>query len=180
MLIILFGVSGVGKTSIIEYLIEKNQYKPVRVFTTRELREKEKIKIHLSNEQFKEMFDSEEFMWVNEFFGSLYGTSKMDVMMALNSSERFILDYSLKCFNDVENISCYKIIVKPESIESLKKQIILSKRSDRLDEAIHDYTSNYSEEILKRYKDAGGYVVTNFYKKLEQTINDIKMIIEEE
>lgn len=180
MLIILFGVSGVGKTSIIEYLIEKCQYKPIHVFTTRELREKEKIKIHLSSEQFKEMSDLGEFLWVNEFYGSLYGTSKIDIVKALNSSERFILDYSLKNFKDIERIPCLKIIVKPESTELLKKQIISAKRSERLEETLYDYTSNYSEEVLNKYRDCGVYVVTNLYNKLDQTINEIKMITSED
>lgn len=52
MLVVIFGVSCVGKSTIIEQLV-KEGCKSIRVFTTRELRGGENTKIHLSDEMFE-------------------------------------------------------------------------------------------------------------------------------
>lgn len=67
MLVVIFGVSCVGKSTIIEQLV-KEGCKSIRVFTTRELRGGENTKIHLSDEMFELYMAQNKFIWTNNFF----------------------------------------------------------------------------------------------------------------
>lgn len=48
MLVLITGVSGVGKSTIIECLVESFNWKVVPTYTTRKLRENENYKISIS------------------------------------------------------------------------------------------------------------------------------------
>lgn len=176
MLVVLFGVSCVGKTTIIEKLITQGCL-PIRVYTTRPLRKGEIVKIHLSEENFDEYQNQHRFAWTNQFFNTKYGTSQEDISQALSSPDVYLLDYSLSRKKDFDHIDCKKIIILPESIEALSQQVKSANREDRISEIFCEYESYYSTSAIEEYLHQGFISVTNYYQFPQKAIDDIKSYI---
>ena len=176
MLVVIFGVSCVGKSTIIEQLV-KEGCKSIRVFTTRELRGGENTKIHLSDEMFELYMAQNKFIWTNNFFNIKYGTSSEDVLNATSSDEIFLLDYALSKELDLRNISCIKIILIPENLETLVIQIKAAKRVERMKEILAEYETYYTPNRLEEYKRKGFKVVTNHYLMPQYAIAQVQSLI---
>lgn len=82
-LVILSGVSGVGKSSIVKRFIEENseKYELVRSITTRKARTENEDYTFVSREEFQTLLDEGEFLETNLYQGSkeLYGTPRREV-----------------------------------------------------------------------------------------------------
>lgn len=80
MLVIMSGVSGVGKNTIIRNLMK--EYENIQFFksaTTRPVRQGEDIYINLSPEEFEEYKKRGEFFETEEVHGYMYGTRNADL-----------------------------------------------------------------------------------------------------
>ena len=179
MLTVIFGVSCVGKSTIIEQLLEHGCY-PVRVYTTRALRNGEKLKIHVSDERFEQYVTQQKFVWVNQFFNTIYGTSNEDISKALSSDDVYLLDYALSRESDFEGMNCLKIILLPENLDALVMQIESSNRNERLDEILNEYNAYYNQEALYKYLDQNFKIVINLHSKPQYAITQIIQHIKKE
>ena len=82
MILIITGPSGVGKNTIIDALSSKMDFKFSISHTTRPKRVSEleaKDYYFITNDQFKEMIDNNEFIEFEEYGGYTYGTSKKEL-----------------------------------------------------------------------------------------------------
>ncbi len=174
MLTILYGPSCVGKTTLIKHLINDYHYKPISCYLTRPLRVGDVGRISVTKEEFKKLEKENFFHCVNHHFEASYGTPKNELVdSSKNDKDRFVLDFMLKKYLQLEPFEHKKIIILPESIEKLKIQIESSGRSNRLEYILEDIEENYSEEKLTSYKDNGFKVITSSFNNVSVTLKDL-------
>ena len=88
MLILVSGVSGVGKNTIIKRLIERRtNLKYFKSATTRQRREGENNYIYLSKEEFLKRKENKEFFETENVHGDYYGTLDKDLNMIISDKE---------------------------------------------------------------------------------------------
>ena len=179
MLVVIFGVSCAGKSTIIEGLLDYG-YNSVRVYTTRALRNGEYAKIHVSYELFEQYLTQHKFAFVNQFFNTKYGTSNEDISKALSSNDVYLLDYALSRETDFARLDCLKVILLRENLDTLILQIRSANRHERLDEILHDYKTNYSQAALSNYLNRKFKLVINHHSNPEYAVMQINNYIKME
>ncbi|MFW9263516.1 hypothetical protein [Nostoc sp. CALU 546] len=158
MLVIFFGVSCVGKSTLIQELTSNFGWFSIPTYMTRPLRTGEVEKISVSHETFSQMERGNCFVCVNNFFGNKYGTPKREIEMAMRSKDQYwVLDFSVSKKHLLDDYNYMSFIILPRDEEQLIHQIKKSERIDRLG------------CILEEYR--------NYYVKYHQTINDYKSAI---
>jgi guanylate kinase len=177
MLTILYGPSCVGKTTLIKHLINDYHWKPISCYLTRPLRVGDVGRIPVTKEEFEKLEKENFFHCVNHHFEASYGTPKNELVDSAQShADRFVLDFMLKNYLQLEPFEHKKIIILPESIENLKLQIDGSDRSNRYESILKDIEENYSEEKLTFYKDNGFKILVTRYNDIAATLNDFMEI----
>jgi guanylate kinase len=161
MLVVLFGTSCVGKTSLIKQLVEKYSFNCVSWFTTRPFRNIDLGRRCISLEEFKKLEENQKFLLVNNSYAYLYGMPLESIKFAENSKEYYVADFRIKDLRLFDLINCIKIIVLPESEFQLIQQIKGASRSERMDEILKDYKNNLNSEKVKEYVDQNCHVFIN-------------------
>jgi guanylate kinase len=96
MLTILFGVSGVGKSSLIRELRNEFGWSSIPTYMTRSLRPGETEKISVSEPDFAKMENEDLFVCVNQIFGNKYGTPRKEIEIAVHDQESYwVLDFPI-------------------------------------------------------------------------------------
>jgi len=151
MLILIAGVSGVGKTTIIDSLVKCFQWKVVPTYTTRKLRDNESDKISVSEIEFLELSNEEKFIDVNYLYGSYYGTPEKEILTAIRDNASFwALDFPIDKISQVfTNNSYFCVVLQPNSKKDLISQLQYCGRSDRIKGALGDLESNYSSRLTE-------------------------------
>lgn len=158
--LLLLGPSGVGKSSIIEELIQlDNRFVYISPFMTRPLREREKNKISISVKEMDEMSERGEFLVINELYGVRYATPRQPIEQALKEDNFPVLDWPIsqmdvmmQAFHDRLCV----IYVSPPSIEALRQRLA----KDGRDADGHRLQS--AREELETYESSGYAGVCDF------------------
>ena len=183
MLVILSGVSGAGKDTIKNQLIERMEdVVSLPSFTSREPRatEKEGVQYHfISKEEFKKKIENGELYEYDLHHGNYYGTSRKLMNEKIKSGKIIVKDIEV---NGTENLikllgneTKLVTIFLRVSKEELKRRLV--NRGDGLsEEAIEARLGRleYEESKLDLYD----YVLKN--DDLEKTIDIIETIIKDE
>lgn len=168
MIIIISGVQGVGKTTIIENLLKKiKEYSLSISYTTREKRINENNKEYnfISIEEFLQKKKENFFLETIYFNNNYYGTPKEELK---NKKIFNITASSINNFLSFLNGFNYKTIFINSSIENIKERLL--KRGDK---DINNKLLKIQEEII--FKNKFQYVLEN--NNLENTIEEILKII---
>lgn len=177
MLTILYGPSCVGKTTLIKHLISDYGWQSISCYITRPVRSSDIRRVSVTRKEFKKLEEENFFHCVNHHFEASYGTPKNELVDSAKScADRFVLDFMLKNYFQLEPFEHKKIIVLPESIENLKLQIDGSDRSNRYESILKDIEENYSEEKLTFYKDNGFKILVTRFNNIAATLNDFMEI----
>ena len=125
--LLLLGPSGVGKNSIIEELIRlDNRFVYISPFITRSLREGEKNKISISDEEMDEMWRRGELLVINELYGIRYATPRLPIEQALTEGNFPVLDWPISRIGVMTrafpNQLCV-VYISPPSIEALQQRL---------------------------------------------------------
>lgn len=177
MLTILYGPSCVGKTTLIKHLISDYGWQSISCYLTRPLRPSDINRVYVAKKEFKRLEAGKFFHCVNHHFEALYGTPKNELVDSSKSNtSRFVLDFMLKNYLQLEQFEHEKIIIFPESIEKLKLQIEGANRSNRFEDILKDIEDNYSPEQLLFYKNNGFKVIINSFNDIKTTLEKLMEI----
>lgn len=179
MLVILYGLPCTGKSTIIGNLVSNYHFKYINCYVTRNLRQNDKARIKVSVETFKKMQVNGDFFAANEHYDSHYGALYSDILAAIDDKQNFyIVDYLIQNRKDLEPYNHHKILIVPDSIESLTKWVIGSTRLERLYRIQHEYKLYYTEEMISQYRKEGFKIIINGYGVLDDTIKQILDLLE--
>ena len=130
--LLLLGPSGVGKSSIIEELIRLDcRFVYISPFLTRPLREGEKNKIPVSDEEMNKMWKRGEILTINELYGIRYATPRLPIVQALAEGNFPVLDWPvsrIKVMTQAFPDQLHVVYVLPPSIETLQKRLAKDNR----------------------------------------------------
>ncbi|HDI78853.1 MAG TPA: guanylate kinase [Desulfobacteraceae bacterium] len=128
-LFVISGPSGVGKSTIITYLLKKIPHIRYSVsYTTRPPRRGEvdgKDYNFISKAEFKEMIRKGEFIEWAEVYGNLYGTSYRFIYEVMEQGEDVIMDIDPKGARNIRDKidHSHLIFILPPSVEELFKRL---------------------------------------------------------
>lgn len=179
MLVLISGVSGSGKNTVIKKIIEKDLgLKFFPSITTREKRPNEIDGVnyfYVSKKKFKEMIEDNMFFEYSMHHNNYYGTARYIIEDALKNGERLIKDIdvngatTLKNLFSKENIITVYLDISKEEMKKrlenrgdIKNEEEMKKRLERYD---------YEESFIPQYD----YVLKNY--KLEDTVEELYNIL---
>lgn len=178
MLTVLYGPSCIGKTTLISRLVNGFNWKPISCYLTRTIRSTDVGRVEITRERFKELEGEEYFHCVNHHFETSYGTPKHELIKAENcKTDRYILDFMIKNYLQLNQFEHKKIIMLPECLEKFKLQIESSGRHDRTKDILRDIEEHYNEEKIMSYKNIGFEVLISKFNDVDATLSDLNGII---
>jgi len=130
--LLLLGVSGVGKSTIIANLKKlDNRFVYISPYITRMLREGEKDKIFITDEAMDEMNKRGEFLVINKKYGIRYATPLLPIVTALNKANFPVLDWPANRMSIMTKAFADKLCIVyllPPSIEELERRLACDNR----------------------------------------------------
>jgi guanylate kinase len=173
MLILLFGPSGVGKTAVIDELVQTCGWKAIASYVTRPARLNEVHKISVPESQYCAWLQSDMMFTHVSQLGGMYGTMRKDIDTAVESREPFVLDFALedyqRFFSGVPN---KPFVILPESLEQLKSQLEAANRYERIGSAALDLARFTKDRLAHELKNEHEIVV-NRRNRLQDTIDQL-------
>jgi guanylate kinase len=164
-LLLLLGVSGAGKTTLIRELRKlDSRFCYITPYITRPLREGEMDKVSVSLHSMYDMKTHGDFLVVNELYGVLYGTPYQPIIDALDAGRFPVLDWPiarLEVMREAFGRLIYAVYVAPPSVELLKARLAVDNRDhdgSRLRSAIEELTAFWKGDYDEKYD---AYVVTH-------------------
>jgi guanylate kinase len=130
--LLIMGPSGTGKSTIINYLKEKDsRFIYISPFTTRKLRDGEKDKIHMSLEEIQKLEQEGKILTINNCYGIYYATPKHMIDEALDNHNFPILDWpieKLEIMDSHYSNQLYKVYIEPDNFEELTQRLSYDNR----------------------------------------------------
>ncbi|WP_346292161.1 hypothetical protein [Sphaerothrix gracilis] len=170
MLAIFFGVSCVGKSSLIRELRNKFGWLSIPTYMTRSLRAEETEKISVSKKEFVRMENENLFVCVNQIFGNKYGTPRKEIETSIRDQESYwMLDFPISKINLLSDYKYLGFVILPQNEDQLVNQVKNSNRTERLLSILKDYRDYYAKYHNQRQEDDSLIAVVNTTNKLHET-----------
>lgn len=180
LLIIMSGPSGVGKGTIREELMKKNDlnlHYSVSM-TTRGMRPGEvngREYYFVSREEFDQNIKKDNLLEWAEFVGNCYGTPRDKVEQMRNEGKNVMLEIEVngtaQVLNKVHDDGVISIFIAPPSIEELENR--LRGRGTETEEVIKSRVAKATQEF--GFKDQYKYIVVN--DELDRAVDEVRQII---
>ena len=179
IMVILSSPSGAGKTTLVNLLSEKDNYKISISHTTRQPREGEipnKDYFFVNDKEFKRLIYNQEFLEYAKVFNNFYGTSRSPVINNLNSGKNVLFDIDWQGADQIKNKKLdYKLItffILPPSKEILFERLSNRHMKDKL--IVDQRMQQFERDVLHWIN--YDYVVINdelknCYLKIKNLIN---------
>lgn len=152
--LLLLGVSGVGKSTIMGYLRRLDpKFVYISPYITRQLRFGEKDKVFISDTEMDKREAMGEFLVVNPLYGIRYATPRQPIQDALMQGLYPLLDWPISKMAIMQHAfpnQLHSIYIEPPSLEELQRRL----NNDDRDADGHRLASG-KEELLQLY--AGDY-----------------------
>ena len=180
-LVIITAPSGSGKTTLCKQILKKEDRVKFSIsHTSRKMRQNEKNGIDyyfVTNEEFLDGIDKDEFIEWNYHFDCYYGTSKSQIKKSIDKKIPILLELDVKGALAIQKLypdQTVSIFIEPPSINDLK--IRLKKRGSDSDKIIAKRLQRIDFELS--HKSNFDFTVVN--DKLEVATNQILEIIKNE
>lgn len=126
--LLLLGPSGVGKSTIIEELIRIDErFTYISPYMTRNLRNGEKNKIPISDEEMNILWNKGELLVINTLYDDIrYATPRVPILQALKKNRFPVLDWPISRIQIMKESfldQLYLVYISPTSINVLKDRL---------------------------------------------------------
>lgn len=173
MLVIFYGTSCVGKTTIMKYMRDCYNWKMISVYTTRPIREGEREKIQVDIEYLLRGEATGEFLPLNQCYDVYYGTPTKELKMAeSNREDVWCLDFPIDRKQLFNKYKYCGIIILPKNKEQLIGQIHKAKRIERINKILCEYDEQYTDVAR-----SGLHMVVNYPNEIHKTCDAILKIV---
>ena len=156
--LLLLGVSGVGKTSIIKELLKlDDRFVYISPWITRPLRDGETDKVSVKEEDLQRYLAEGKILAVNDIYGIRYGTPKQPIKDAFEQGNFPLLDWPIKRLEVMEREfgdRLYRVYIEPPSITELKRRLGQDERDEgghRLLAAISELERAWAGDLADKY-----------------------------
>ena len=127
-LVVVSGPSGVGKGTVLKYVLENEQFVYSVSATTRNKREGEENGVNyffITRKDFEAMIEKNELVEYAEYNGNYYGTPKFFVEDMLNSGKNVILEIEVKGAMQIKKLmpEAVFVFIAPESKQVLAERL---------------------------------------------------------
>jgi len=180
IIIVLSSPSGAGKTTLVKKIAQENNFKISISYTTRKPRTNEvngKDYFFISEEEFKNLIENNEFLEYAKVFENFYGSSKNQVFEKLTKGENVIFDIDWQGTEQIKKQKLnYKIItffILPPSKSELFNRL---KNRDMKDKNIVEERMNQFNEDITHWKNYDFVVIND---NLEKCYEEIIRLINE-
>lgn len=180
LIIVVSAPSGVGKTTIIRYLLGQRQDLTLTVSaTTRKPRlgEREGIDYYfITEEEFLSKIEKNEFLEYAKIHDALYGTLKSEFEERLKSNKHVILELDIQGMRSIKAIfpEAISVFILPPSMREMERR--LRNRGTESEEKIKMRISRAIEEM--KFRNEFDYNIINY--EVEQSAYDLNTIINAE
>ena len=178
IIVVLSSPSGAGKTTLVKKIAKENNFQISISHTTRKPRTNEengKDYFFVSEKEFKNLINNKAFLEYAKVFENYYGSSKTNVIEALNKGDNVIFDIDWQGTEQIKNQKLnYKLItffiLPPSKTElfnrlknrDMKDKNIVEERMKQFNEDIEQW-ENYdfvviNDELEKCYKEIIGFI----------------------
>lgn len=178
MLVILFGPSGVGKTSLIRVLERDKRYHILRTVTTRPPRMEEDDRLSVGDSEYDQMRSGGRIIPTSTVFGHRYALEREHLEDALGDREAvYLVDFALENWQDIDTFSGYKlgILVLPPSRDELVRRLSGRGHGSRAEDSLSQYEFCLQAQANGLPAIVGDKVVIN--GTLRETAGKIEAII---
>ena len=180
IIVVLSSPSGAGKTTLVKKIAKENNFQISISHTTRKPRTNEengKDYFFINEEEFKNLINNKAFLEYAKVFENYYGSSKNNVIEALNKGNNVIFDIDWQGTEQIKNQNLnYKLItffILPPSKTELFNRL---KNRDMKDKNIVEERMNQFNEDINHWKNYDCVVVNddleNCYNEIIKFINN--------
>ena len=179
-LFIITGPSGVGKDAILNLM--KKQYTSnhyVVTVTTRNKRDNEingKDYVFVTNQQFQQTINSDEFLEWAIVYNNKYGVPKNQVEQALSENKNVVIKTDVQGAKTIKKImnEAQTIFLNPPDISKLAEHL-----NSRMSESKESFRLRMETALIEiESRNEFDYVINNQEGKIEQTLEEINDIIQ--
>ena len=178
MMIIISSPSGVGKTTLVKLLAERNENFEISISnTTRTPRKNEidgKDYYFINKEKFNDLINTKSFYEYAKVFNNLYGTLKDPVIKNLSQGKDVLFDIDWQGTEKIKKLELknklISIFILPPNIETLRDRLSNRDMKDKL--ILKERMSQFKKDVL-HWKEYDHVVINNDLEKCYQTIMSI-------
>lgn len=180
LIIVVSAPSGVGKTTVIRYLLRQRQDLTLTVSaTTRKPRlgEREGIDYYfISEDEFRSKIEKNQFLEYAKVHDAFYGTLKSEFEERLRSDKHVILELDIQGMRSIKAIypEAISVFILPPSMREMESR--LRNRGTESEEKIKMRISRAIEEM--KFRNEFDYNIINY--EVEQSAYDLNTIINAE
>lgn len=136
MLLLLYGPTGVGKSTVIELLVDRYGFQCITTYTTRDERTDDRFKRPVTLEEFNRLNAAGDFFRVKPPIGDVfYAESGDELERSRLTSENWCLDMSLQNWETYADFKPLKIFLLPSVAHQLEDQLVMAGRPERIERA---------------------------------------------
>jgi len=177
---IISGPSGVGKTTLIKYLLKDKKISKIlhklKTYTTRVPRGKKELEDYyfIDKKEFEKLKKEGKLLEYQKIYGDWYGTPLKDVKESLKVSKHLLLCIDVKGALKIKRLfekEVVLIFIAPPGLKELRKRIL--KRGKINKKELEERMRRVKEELQKSLR--FDYIVVN--RNLKETVFRIKNII---
>lgn len=173
MLVIFYGTSCVGKTTLMRCLRDCFGWRIIPTYMTRPIRDDEREKVQVTKSELFEGEKKGDFLPLNQCYGYYYGTPTKELIKAEVDKEKvWCLDFPIERKHLFAGYKYCGIIVLPKNRKQLIDQIKSANRNERMDKILAEY-EKYYDGIL----DSGLHTVINYPDEIQRTCNAVIEIV---
>ena len=178
MMVIVSSPSGVGKTTLVKLLAERNKNFDVSIsYTTRIPRKNEtdgKDYYFVNGKKFSDLIKKKSFYEYARVFNNLYGTLKNPVIKSLSQGKDVLFDIDWQGSEQIKRLKLkYKLIslfILPPNIKTLRDRLFNRDMRDKL--ILKERMSKFKNDVL-HWKKYDHVVINNDLEKCYQAIMSI-------
>ena len=178
MMIIVSSPSGVGKTTLVRLLAERNKNFEISISNTTRIPRENEIEgkdYHFINEdKFKDLIKAKSFYEYARVFNNLYGTLKDSVIKNLSKGKDVLFDIDWQGSKQIKKLKLrnklISIFILPPNIKTLKDRLSNRDMKDKL--ILKERMSQFKNDVL-HWKEYDHVVINNDLEKCYQAIMSI-------